>query len=129
MFLDRAGFEVFPEPTSSKIYLENHQGATDKDVPEFYGKAPAIKMEVVDDGLLNHVGNLLECMRSRTHPQSDIEYGHRSTTTCLLGNVALRSQGTSPLGHGKPDAVKCQSCRHETSWPRIPRTMETDCAE
>ena len=51
-----------------------------------------MKMERVDDGLENHVGNFLDCMRSRTHPHTDIEYGHRSSSACLLGNVALRTQ-------------------------------------
>ena len=31
-------------------------------------------------------------MRSRKPPISDIEIGHRSTATCLLANVALRSR-------------------------------------
>jgi predicted dehydrogenase len=38
-----------------------------------------------------HVRNFLDCVKSRQTPISDIEVGHRSTTTCLLGNVALRS--------------------------------------
>ena len=49
-------------------------------------------MEMVDDGLLNHVDNLLDCMRTRKHPHSDIEFGHRSSSTCILGNVALRTR-------------------------------------
>jgi hypothetical protein len=31
-------------------------------------------------------------MRTREKPISDIEIGHRSTATCLLANVALRSR-------------------------------------
>ncbi|MCI0525123.1 MAG: gfo/Idh/MocA family oxidoreductase, partial [Acidobacteria bacterium] len=38
-----------------------------------------------------HIRNFLDCVKSRQTPISDIEVGHRSTTTCLLGNVALRS--------------------------------------
>jgi hypothetical protein len=30
-------------------------------------------------------------MKGRQRPISDIEIGHRSTSTCLLGNVAYRS--------------------------------------
>ena len=83
----------FPEPASKDFYLIHHQSATNRDVvPADYGKAPAMKMEQVDDGLLNHVGNLLECMRTRKHPQTDIEYGHRSSSACLLGNIALRTK-------------------------------------
>ncbi|MBO0723691.1 MAG: Gfo/Idh/MocA family oxidoreductase [Blastocatellia bacterium] len=38
-----------------------------------------------------HVRNFLDCVKTRKLPISDIEIGHRSTTTALLGNVALRS--------------------------------------
>jgi predicted dehydrogenase len=92
MFLDREGFEVFPEPAPKSVYREMHPSVADKDVPDDYGKAPAMKMERVDDGLLNHVGDLLDCMRSRKHPHSDIEFGHRTTSALLLGNVAIRTR-------------------------------------
>lgn len=39
-----------------------------------------------------HWANFLECVRTRQRPVADIEIGHRSTTTCLLGNVAFRSR-------------------------------------
>jgi hypothetical protein len=39
-----------------------------------------------------HWANFLECVKTRQKPISDIEIGHRSTTTALLGNVALRSK-------------------------------------
>jgi hypothetical protein len=38
------------------------------------------------------VRNFLDCMKSRQRPISDIEIGHRSTSACLLGNVAFRSK-------------------------------------
>ncbi len=38
-----------------------------------------------------HVRDFLDCVKSRQTPTSDIEIGHRSTSTCLLGNIALRS--------------------------------------
>ena len=39
-----------------------------------------------------HWANFLECIQTRQKPISDIEHCQRSTTTCLLGNVALRSK-------------------------------------
>ncbi len=36
----------------------------------------------------NHVGNWIDCMRSRERPVADVEIGHRSTTVCHLGNIA-----------------------------------------
>jgi predicted dehydrogenase len=122
MFLDRSGFQVFPEPASKSFYLEHHYSAN-SEVPADYGKAPAMKMEQVDDGLLNHVGNLLECMRTRKHPQTDIEYGHRSSSACLLGNVALRTKehlewdvANQKLLKGGPAAQKLLGREYRAPW-------------
>ncbi|MGE5126447.1 MAG: Gfo/Idh/MocA family protein [Betaproteobacteria bacterium] len=79
MFLDRAGFEVFPERR------RNEDG---KDV----ARTASVRMEQVDDGLYNHVGDFLECVKSRKRPICDIEAGHHSSATCLLGTVALRTR-------------------------------------
>ncbi len=123
MFLDRSGFQVFPEAASKDFYLSHHASANDKEVPADYGKAPAMKMEQVDDGLLNHVGNLLECMRTRQRPHTDIEYGHRSSSTCLLGNVALRTRehlewdvANQKLLKGSPAAEKLLSREYRAPW-------------
>ena len=79
MFLDRSGFEVFPEKRKREDGKE-------------VARTASIRMEQVDDGLFNHVGNLLECMRTRERPACDIETGQHSSATCLLGNVALRTR-------------------------------------
>ena len=39
-----------------------------------------------------HHDNFLNCIRTRTLPHSDIEIGHRSTSVCLLGNIAIDLQ-------------------------------------
>jgi predicted dehydrogenase len=106
MFVDRGGFQVFPE-----------------------GKPPKtaeMKMERVDDGLANHVANMLECMKTRKLPQSDIEFGHRSTSTCLLGNVALRSKerlewdvASQRLSKGSPAAQKLLSREYRPTWKLV----------
>jgi len=36
----------------------------------------------------SHVGNWIECMKTRAKPNADVEIGHRSTTVCHLGNIA-----------------------------------------
>jgi predicted dehydrogenase len=79
MFLNRSGFEVFPE---TRRVEEGKEVA----------RTASMKMDEVDDGLFNHVGNMLECLRTRQRPASDIEYGHQSSATCLLGSVALRTR-------------------------------------
>ncbi|ACB76786.1 Gfo/Idh/MocA family protein [Opitutus terrae] len=45
----------------------------------------AIKLPTSD----NHHDNFLQCLRSRARPISDVETGHRGTTVCNLGNIAM----------------------------------------
>ena len=70
LYINREYFEITPEKGKNvearRVKNENKQGET-------------------------HARNFLDCVKSRQRPTSDIEIGHRSTTTCLLGNVALRS--------------------------------------
>jgi len=122
MFLDRSGFEVFPEPVTQGDYREVHAPGGKGEQREL-GKAPFMKMEQVDDGLLEHVGNFLDCIRTRKHPQTDIEYGHRSTSCCLLGNVALRSKehlewdvANQKLLKGSPAAQKLLGRDYRAPW-------------
>jgi predicted dehydrogenase len=109
MFLDREGFQVFPE----RREVEGKQLA----------QTAEMKMECVDDGLANHVANMLECMKTRKLPQSDIEYGYHSTSTCLLGNVALRSKerlewdvASEQLTLGGPAGQKLLSREYRAPW-------------
>jgi predicted dehydrogenase len=39
----------------------------------------------------NHMGNFIDCVRSRQLPICDVETGHRSATVCHLGAIALRT--------------------------------------
>lgn len=38
----------------------------------------------------NHHDNFLQCIRARSQPVSDVEFGHRTTTVCNLGNIAMQ---------------------------------------
>jgi predicted dehydrogenase len=81
MFVDRGGFEVFPETRAAR------PGAKHPD-----NRAPAMKMDSANNDHYDHIRNFLDCVKTRERPISDIEIGHRSTSCCLLGNVAYRSQ-------------------------------------
>jgi predicted dehydrogenase len=41
-------------------------------------------------GMSDHIGNFLECVKSRSKPNAEIEIGHMSTRLCHLGNIAHR---------------------------------------
>jgi predicted dehydrogenase len=71
LFIDREYFEIRPE-----------KGAKGSEPQRVAGKNKQGE---------EHVRNFLDCVKTRNLPICDIEVGHRSTTTALLGNVALRS--------------------------------------
>ena len=77
LFLDRSGFQITPE----------NQRQGDRTVARMY----AMQEENRNDHGRDHVRNFLDCVASRSTPVSDIEIGHRSTTTCLLGNISYRA--------------------------------------
>jgi predicted dehydrogenase len=78
LFVDRSGFRLYPETRE-----RDHKKVD---------RTASMEMESVNDEHFDHVRNFLDCVKSRERPRSDIEIGHRSTSTCLLGNVAYRSQ-------------------------------------
>jgi predicted dehydrogenase len=70
LFVDRAGYTLWPEKGSAlkETSVQNSNN---------HGK--------------DHWANFISCIKTRQRPVSDIEIGHRSTSTALLGNVSLRS--------------------------------------
>lgn len=82
MFVDRGGLEIFPE----------YSGRRRDDL--FTARTPAAHMGLprADTSHFDHCKNFIDCMRSRKLPISDIEIAHRSTSTTLLANIALRSR-------------------------------------
>ncbi len=128
MFLDREGFQVFPEKRAVEevaVGTAVNPGAGRATPREMktHDATPTMQMDRVDDGLLKHVGNMLECMKTRKRPASDIEIGHRSSSACLLGNVALRSNSrlewdvaNQRLIKGVPEANKLLTREYRAPW-------------
>jgi predicted dehydrogenase len=81
-FVDRERFEVRPEPAPSNR-------PQDAVRPETKTEAAA-----ADGSFPSHQRNFIDCVKSRKAPICDIEIGHRSSSTAILGNMALRSGQT-----------------------------------
>ncbi|MEK7408369.1 MAG: Gfo/Idh/MocA family oxidoreductase [Acidobacteriota bacterium] len=60
--------------------------------PERGSDLEASEMKRVTDPHPLHWANFLECVRTRQRPTSDIETCYRSSATCILGNLALRTR-------------------------------------
>lgn len=86
MFLDRQGYKIVPEMRVKRPPEEGNQR------PQMEPAMAEAEEKATDSGNANHWANFLECVRTRKRPISDIEVCQRSTTTCLLGNVAYRSK-------------------------------------
>jgi len=78
LYVNREFYEIMPEKKPGQ----------DKKLVD---RIDPVKERSSNDSHLAHVRNFLDCVKSRQRPISDIEIGHRSTSTCLLGNVAYRS--------------------------------------
>ncbi len=85
MFLDRGGYKIVPEMRAGSPPQPGQR-------PEMIPLMAEADVKSEDSGNLNHWANFLECVKTRQKPISDIEVCNRSTATCLLGNVALRSK-------------------------------------
>jgi predicted dehydrogenase len=70
LFVDRSEYQLFPEKK---------------------GAEPVI-VKSSNNHNMAHWANFLECVKTRQKPAADIEICQRSTTTCLLANVSLRSR-------------------------------------
>jgi len=103
MFLDRTGFKIVPEKGSDIEPMEEKSES---------------------GGNVRHWANFLECVRTREKPISDIEVCQRSTTTCLLGNVALRSRlrldwEPQRWTTAQPEAHKYLSREYRKPWKLV----------
>ena len=78
LFVDRGGYKVMPQ----------EGGRFDRrKMPD---ETP-MKFTSRDSGNDGHARNFFNAIKTRELPTSDIEIGHRSTSICLLGNIAYRT--------------------------------------
>jgi len=94
MFLDWDGYEVIPEEVAEVEF----PAATplDRSLDERWSKGRHTMIEGRKvggpDATPLHARNFLDCVRSRKPCNCDIETGHRSTSTTLIADVALRTK-------------------------------------
>ena len=108
---DEMGLQILPEKSRS--------------IPGKKQTDRALPLEVKDpnENLTEHVRNFLDCVKSRKRPASDIELGHRATSTCLLGNIAYRTKerlvwdvANQKLIQGGPEANRLLSAEYRAPW-------------
>ena len=112
LFVDRSGLEIIPEYT----------GRRRDDL--FTAKVPPARMGLprADLSHLDHCRNFIDCMKTRKLPTSDVEIAHRSTSTTLLANIALRSKrrvtwdGQTEKIIGDTEASKWLSKAYRAPW-------------
>lgn len=77
------------------IHFEGSEGSIYVDRDEIRAVPEDILKQPLGDGDLrlyasdDHVGNFLECIRTREQPICNAEVGHRSSSICNLGNIAM----------------------------------------
>lgn len=77
------------------IYFEGSEGTICVDRKEIRAVPDDILEKPIGEGDVrlyessDHVGNFLDCMRTREQPICNAEVGHRSSSICNLGNIAM----------------------------------------
>ena len=93
LFVDRERYELRPEPKPS---------APGRRTSSPSRRRP--RTRPLPDAHPSHQRNFIDCVKSRQAPICDIEIGHRSSSTAILGNMALRS-GQTVVWDGKAERV------------------------
>jgi len=93
LFVDRAGYQVTPQMKSrTEPGGISYRAAFDDltGISMYYELEGVAGRGTTSVQHIPHVQNFLRCVKSRELPVADIEIGHRTTTACHLGNIALR---------------------------------------
>jgi predicted dehydrogenase len=94
LFVDRAGYEIIPQ-------MYEHREAESQTWREAFDDLSGLGVYYASESIAErgtsslqhapHVRNFLDCIKTRERPAGDIEIGHYSTATCLIGNIAYRT--------------------------------------
>jgi predicted dehydrogenase len=116
--LGDAGVQVYRDKRSHWSESERDQNQVDR--------TPTMEMKGFEETYAAHVRNFLDCVKSRQRPVSDIEIGHRATTTCHLGNIAYRTQSrlvwdvaNEKLLQGGAEAQKLLTVQYRPPWKLV----------
>lgn len=105
LIVDRAGYELVPEPDRGASLSRAHRNAED---------ASAL-----------HARHFVRCLRGDETSRADAVVGHRSTTVAHLGNIAYRTgaklawDGSAGDFVGAPDASKLLGRKARKPWDLI----------
>ncbi len=90
------GYEVVPEVISQNEFPARSPVARDLERQYRAGAKALIEPKKIEAGssgdTVAHARNFLDCVKSRSLCNCDVETGHRSTTTTLLANIALQTK-------------------------------------
>jgi predicted dehydrogenase len=87
MICRTGGSSVLFEGDKGKIYVSREELKT---WPESLKGTTILPTEARLYRSINHKANFLECIRTRRRPITDVEIGHRSSTVCHLGTIAMQ---------------------------------------
>lgn len=91
LYLKSNGYEVLPDAISPNEFFARSPIDRGKDNWR-RGSKPMIEAKAGkgDADTRHHARNFLDCVKSREQCHCDIESGHRSTSTCLIANIAFK---------------------------------------
>jgi len=70
------------------------------------------------DAIINHMGNFVDCLRSRQMPIADVASQHRSVSACHLANISMRLGRTL---HWNPETEQCVADDEANRWLSRPQ--------
>ncbi len=75
-----------------------------------------------EEGIIPHIRNFIDCIRTRQKPSADVEIGHISAVLCHLGNIVVRTGRNirfDPANEtilGDPEAARYLTREYRDHW-------------